>query len=307
MKVSSNTGAQAFQTKPEVATSSKNQQSIGDIANQVAGNASADKSRRIEGHGNPKLDKDAFFKLMLAQVKNQDPMNPLKEHEMAAQLAQFSSLEQMSNVKDILTDMNKTQASNGQYQSLELMGKYISGDSSKIDRNKGDKQHEISFDLKDAADVVQVTLKNANGETVKEFELSQQQNGPVKLNWDGVDKDGKVQPPGTYRVSIEAASQTKGKVGVDTQFKGQVTGVNFTDKGPILMVGQRAIALKDIKMIEMKENAPVDKAPAMAKKALFSATPTVAPEISQKANERPIDLAAFDGKNLNKNLENKIR
>ncbi len=300
MKIGSNAAVPTAPLNQEASASSKkNQPNVGDLANKIAGNSMAEKSRRVEGHGNPKLDKDAFFKLMLAQVKNQDPLNPLKEHEMAAQLAQFSSLEQMSNVKDILTDMNKSQATQGQYQSLELMGQFITGDSSKIDRTKNDKQHEISFDLKDAADVVQVAIKDPNGETVKEFELKQQSQGPVKILWDGVDKDGKAQPPGTYRVVVAAASDLKGKVPVETQFKGQVTGVSFTEKGPMLSVGPRTVALKDVKTIQMRDEQQGQTVMQKSKRALSNAQPTALSVDPMKMASAPIDLAAIDTKNFN--------
>ena len=62
------------------------------VLNKAADANYVDDGKRIKGRGNPNLDKDAFFKLMLTQLKQQDPMNPLKNHEMAAQLAQFSTL-----------------------------------------------------------------------------------------------------------------------------------------------------------------------------------------------------------------------
>ena len=68
---------------------------IGSVLNRIADPNYVDPSKKMRAVGNDKMDKDAFMKLMLAQMKNQDPSNPLKSHEMAAQLAQFSSLEQM--------------------------------------------------------------------------------------------------------------------------------------------------------------------------------------------------------------------
>src|SRR4051812_35234670 len=70
---------------------------LGDIANQIVDPnwVDSEKTKRV---GNNELNKDAFFKLMLAQMKNQDPTSPLQSHEMAAQLAQFTSLEKLSNI-----------------------------------------------------------------------------------------------------------------------------------------------------------------------------------------------------------------
>src|SRR5690606_29823848 len=74
-------------------------QSLGEVLNKIADPSWVDQSK-MRKVGNPTLDKDAFMKLMLHQMQNQDPTNPLKSHEMAAQLAQFSSLEQMSNMNE---------------------------------------------------------------------------------------------------------------------------------------------------------------------------------------------------------------
>lgn len=255
MKVNGSTTVGAtkktMDNKSDVSVTKGTEKNVGDIANQVAGNKAAASGRVVEGHGNPKLDKDAFFKLMLAQFKNQDPTNPLKEHEMAAQLAQFSSLEQMSNVKDILSEMSKNQTQGDQYQTLDMIGKFVSGDSSKIDRTKGQTTSDVSFNLSDAADVVQISIKDSNGKTVKEVELSQQSKGFNNYKWDGIDKDGKAVVPGVYKATVQAASKQNGKINVDQKFKGAVTGVQFSEKGPILQVGHRMIPLKEVKMIEM--------------------------------------------------------
>ncbi|MFN9067737.1 MAG: flagellar hook assembly protein FlgD, partial [Bdellovibrionales bacterium] len=66
---------------------------VGELLNKIADPNWTDPSKKIRSAGSDKLDKDAFFKLMLAQIKSQDPTNPLKSHEMAAQLASFSGLE----------------------------------------------------------------------------------------------------------------------------------------------------------------------------------------------------------------------
>jgi flagellar basal-body rod modification protein FlgD len=63
-------------------------------------------------------------------MKNQDPTNPLKSHEMAAQLANFSSLEQMQNMNSTLTELKNGQKPSENYQALNLIGKAVAGDSS---------------------------------------------------------------------------------------------------------------------------------------------------------------------------------
>jgi flagellar basal-body rod modification protein FlgD len=113
-----------------------------------------DPSKKARTVGNSNLDKDAFFKLMLAQMKNQDPTNPLKSHEMAAQLANFSSLEQMQNINKTLGEMKEGQKPSENFQALNLIGKAVAGDSSKVIRGLNDKDHDFKFNLPmDASEV----------------------------------------------------------------------------------------------------------------------------------------------------------
>ncbi len=228
-------------------------ESVGDVGNRVANSGKVASGRVLDGKGNPKLDKDAFFKLMLTHLKNQDPTSPLKSHEMAAQLAQFSSLEQMSNINEVLKDMNKGQTSQGQFQALDLIGKTVSGDSSRIDRKNGDAKHAFSFNLAESAESVKVAIKDAEGNIVKNFDLKNQPKGAVKLEWDGKSLDGKPQVAGTYKVSVDARTAQGSKVASETEFKGQVTGVQLTETGPIVFIGNKTIPLKEIKQIQMEE------------------------------------------------------
>lgn len=73
------------------------------------------------------MDKDAFMKLMLAQMKHQDPTNPMQSHELAAQLAQFSSVEQLQNLNTTMTDMRNGQKPSESFQALNFIGKAVSG------------------------------------------------------------------------------------------------------------------------------------------------------------------------------------
>ena len=78
---------------------------VGQVLNRLSDPNYVDPNQKVRGTGSNSMDKDAFFKLMLTQLKYQDPTNPMKNHEMAAQLAQFSGLEQMSNMNSTLSEI----------------------------------------------------------------------------------------------------------------------------------------------------------------------------------------------------------
>ncbi|MCB0407056.1 MAG: hypothetical protein KDD34_02565, partial [Bdellovibrionales bacterium] len=82
-------------------------QNLGEVLNKVADPNWVDPAKQMRTTGNNQMDKDAFLKLLLTQMKNQDPTTPLDSHEMAAQLAQFTSLEKLTNISDGIDSLRK--------------------------------------------------------------------------------------------------------------------------------------------------------------------------------------------------------
>ncbi|MBL7545591.1 MAG: DUF2271 domain-containing protein [Bdellovibrionaceae bacterium] len=261
--MSSKLGVNAFgatQTKPMSSNATQAQltdgdlkklgaENVGDLLNKVSDPNWVDPSKKMRTVGNDKLDKDAFFKLMLAQMKNQDPTNPLKSHEMAAQLASFSSLEQMQNMNTTLTDLKNGQKPTEQFQVLNLLGKAVAGDSSRVHRAQGDKNHEFVFNLPAKAKEAEIRVRNADGEEIKTYKLANLKEGENRLPWNGQDEKGNTVPAGEYQFFIEAKNEQGTKMAIKTEFEGMISGVNYTPEGPVLLIGNQAIRLKDVKKI----------------------------------------------------------
>lgn len=219
------------------------------VLNKAADANWVDDGKRVKGHGNANLDKDAFFKLMLTQLKNQDPMNPLKNHEMAAQLAQFSTLEQMSNMNTTLTKMEGKNSDPQNFQALNLIGKTVSGDSSKIVRSSFDKTHDFNFNSPQDLSEATIKVLNQKGEAVREYKMHNLQAGANKIAWNGMNDAGDKQPAGDYQFKIEATGKMGQKVQLKTEFEGQITGISFAAEGPVLQVGSQSIKMRDVRQI----------------------------------------------------------
>jgi flagellar basal-body rod modification protein FlgD len=224
-------------------------EAVGDVLNKVADPNWVDptKARKV---GNNALDKDAFLKLMLTQMKNQDPTTPMQSHEMAAQLAQFTSLEQLNNIHTTLEGMSKAQSPSTNYQALNFIGKKVSGDSSKLTRVTGDTEHEFNFILGSDATAVKVQIKDSDGNTVKTLELKNLKAGQNSIKWNGINEDATAARPGEYKFVAEGTSSNGAKVIAKTEFEGRITGLNYTPQGPVLLVGQQSIRMQDVKRIE---------------------------------------------------------
>lgn len=232
-------------------------ESVGDVLNRVADANWVDPAK-LRKVGKDKLDKDDFLKLMLTQMKYQDPTTPLESHEMAAQLAQFTSLEQMQNMNTNIENMVKGQKPNAQFQALQFIGKSIESDASNIYRNEGDTNHEIRFGLGKDAQEVEVNIKNADGDIVKSYLLNDLKKGQNSLSWNGFNKDDKPARLGNYTVEVNAKDNNGGKVVTNLKVEGTITGVNYTAQGPLLMVGNQSVPMSEVRKI----SSPSQKAQA---------------------------------------------
>lgn len=221
---------------------------IGEVLNKVADPNWVDpaKTRKV---GNNQLDKDAFLKLLLTQLKYQDPTNPMESHEMAAQLAQFSSLESLSNIDKGIGNLQKAATPKNDFAALNLIGKAVSGDSSKISRADESEVHDFRYDLLGDAQKVVIKVLDANNQPVRELEFNDVKKGKNEVNWNGLTEDGQPARAGQYRLQIEAVGSNGLKVGAVTKFEGQISGVNFTPQGPVLLVGNQSIRMADVKKI----------------------------------------------------------
>lgn len=238
-------------------------QNLGEVLNKVADPNWVDPAK-THRTGNPELDKDAFLKLMLTQMKYQDPTNPMQSHEMASQLAQFTSLEQLNNINGTLTSMKTAQAPTTNYQALNFIGKKVAGDSSKVFRVAGDKAHDFTFQLNGDASEAKIIVKDAAGNTVRTLAARDLKKGQNVISWNGVDEDGAAARPGEYRFTFEGKSSNGAKVFAQSDFDGKITGLNFTPQGPVLLVGNQTVRLQDVKKIyepsaeeKMLEQAPL--------------------------------------------------
>jgi flagellar basal-body rod modification protein FlgD len=224
-------------------------ENVGEVLNKMSDANWVDPAKKSRAVGNDKLDKDAFFKLMLTQMKNQDPTNPLKSHEMAAQLASFSSLEQMQNINKNLEELKRGQKPIEQFQTLNFIGKAVSGDAAKVTRAKGDKDHDFIFSLPQNSNDTKIMVRNSENEIVRTYDLKALKQGSNRVTWNGLDDKSNPAPAGDYQFEIVSKNFQGQQLGVKTDFDGVITGVNYSPEGPVLMVGNQSVRLRDVKKI----------------------------------------------------------
>lgn len=198
--------------------------------------------------GSKSLDKDAFLKLLVAQLKHQDPNSPLQPHELAAQLAQFTSVEQLTQLNEAVA--TQTQASQmaalvGQSNlSASLIGREVEavGDLVRVPTTGS---ANVTVDVTGAGGAATLTLKDDSGNTIATRSIGTLQAGNGQKLTLPADL-----PPGKWHYAIEVKSAGDATTTVTTYTTGVVTGVEFKNGQIVLSAGGLDIALDYIVRIQ---------------------------------------------------------
>ena len=199
------------------------------------------------------LGLDDFLKMFLAQLEHQDPLNPMEGTEFSAQLAQFSSLEQLFYVNGNLESLKSAQDQNSRFQALDFIGKEIVAEGDMLSLEQGETP-EGSFTLNGTANCT-VVITDPNGYPVREISMGALGPGRHSFEWDGYDESGAMREPGIYGFEITAITESGEILPVETQITGQVTRVNLEGSSTLLYVGEIPLTISQIIDIKVPEPA----------------------------------------------------
>ena len=193
------------------------------------------------------LGKDDFLKMMIAQLKNQDPMNPMDGTAFTAQLAQFSSLEQLQNVNTQLTSFTKQQQALGNSQADDSIGKQVlaKGNTVSVDGSPVPLGYNLAADAASG----QIQVYDPNGQLVDALSFQEPEAGAEFRSAWNCPSSAK----GAYTFEVSALDKSGKAVSADTMVQGAVTGVNFHDGATSLSVGGREIGFSDIVTVKQTE------------------------------------------------------
>lgn len=195
------------------------------------------------------LDKDDFLKLLVTQLQNQDPLNPLDDKEFIAQLAQFSSLEQMNNIASGIDTLNTTVSNQDALSASNYIGTYVSASGNTVSK-LSDGITPIYFTLDDTAKSVTISIYDENNNIVRSEDLGSMQSGEYTYSWDGLDYNGDDVANGQYKVYFAAKDASDSAVLVDTEVAGQIIGITKDSDGIKFTLNDgRSVSFDDITML----------------------------------------------------------
>lgn len=181
------------------------------------------------------MGKDDFLKLLMTQLQHQDPLNPMDQKDMSAQLAQFSSLEQLQNIGSGIKDLRSGFGDETKLNALGMMGRTVQASGNELELAEG---QPVAVKLEGAsADVkpTQVSIYDGNGKLVREINLDKKAvSGDVE--WDGKDASGVNLPSGKYSFRAVGVDQHGQSRELNPELTGKVTGVQLDGKDAVLIV-----------------------------------------------------------------------
>ena len=200
-------------------------------------------------HVNPDgiLGKDDFMKLLLLELQNQDPTDPMDSDKILSQTSQLAQLESADNTNKALEKLSKSLASSQQFSVISAIGKMASLDSDGIQHTEGE---SVTFDIYFPTDVSKGTLSitDMDGNVVKTLELKENAKGTYSFDWNGNDDNGNQMPDGIYKVSADYLDQD-GEPQHTAVGTYPIESVRFEDGEALVKLGSRYVPMSEIKEI----------------------------------------------------------
>lgn len=189
-----------------------------------------------------------FLQLLVAQLQNQDPLNPMENQEFVAELATFSQLEQATNQTALLEQLVNSQSSNTTSQALSLIGKEAASENSTFLFEPG-KTVDFMFQAPGEGSYT-VQAVDQNGQVVFTDTVSAGGPGEQSYTFDGTTADGQTLRSGVYAVQIGSVVDGSGEQsGLPTYMRGTVEGVNFVDGTPVLMINGQPVSMGAVRAV----------------------------------------------------------
>jgi len=212
--------------------------SLSDIAATASGSGSTTSSSNS-------LGEDAFLKLLTTQMQNQDPLNPVDNTQMLAQLAQFSELSEVQQLSGKIDSMVTATASATALSATELVGKQVSFNASQIGLVSGSTSTFEAVLPQATADTTAV-ISDASGRVVRTLQLGAEPAGTNPVTWDGLDGSGAPCSTGQYTLSVTGKTSDGTVVQGSTEVRATVSGVAYVNGVTQLLVAGQQITLSQV-------------------------------------------------------------
>jgi flagellar basal-body rod modification protein FlgD len=197
-----------------------------------------------------------FLSLLVTQLRNQDPLNPMDNAEVTSQIAQLSTVNGINQLNSTLLALSGQMDVSQSMQAAGLIGKTVLVPGNKIslgtDAADPTRKQATAFgvDLVSGASQVTVTILDGSGKAVRQMQLGPQSAGVLSLAWDGTGDGGVALPDGAYTFQVGASAADSTQVAANALRAGTVDNVSYGSAGVRVDLGLAGSAnLSDVKQI----------------------------------------------------------
>nr|WP_288256566.1 flagellar hook assembly protein FlgD [uncultured Pseudomonas sp.] len=204
--------------------------------------------RQETAESGQELGRNEFLNLLVAQLNNQNPLEPQGNGEFIAQLAQFSSLEGIEQLNGTVDSLLSSYQSSQALQASSLVGRTVIVPSERavVDTSESFRASAV---LPVSSSNVYVNVYDSSGAVVTRINLGEQSAGNVSFIWDGKNSDGELMPPGTYRFEAQATYGSEAR-GLYTMLPANVDSVTLGGSELMLnLAGLGSIPLSQVQVI----------------------------------------------------------
>jgi len=198
------------------------------------------------------MGKDEFLKLLVFQMKNQDPFQPMDNSQFLAQLAQFSSLETLNNINDSQKEeILLGQSMNNSFMT-GLIGKEIEayGNAFNFDGESGKMKFNLSRDCEECT----VKIYDLEGNLINSVEIGSMSAGENSFIWQGSTSGGDSAQSGDYAFEIAATDASGLAVTAETYNNGLASGISYYEGSPYLIVNGQYVNLGDLITVNLPDD-----------------------------------------------------
>lgn len=208
-------------------------------------------SHKKEREVNKDLGKNEFLELLVAQLNNQNPLDPQDNGEFISQLAQFSSLEGIENLNSSMGDILSSVHSSQALQAASLVGRNVifAGDQALVD-TEAQADFQGSVLVPQSSSNVSVGIYNEAGTPVNRINLGSQGAGQQSFSWDGTNSDGELMPPGKYTFKAEGIFEGETQ-GLYTMLPAKVESVTLSQQGGDMLLNIAGLGTLPLSQVQI--------------------------------------------------------
>ena len=173
-----------------------------DVTSALGNNTGTASAKKKVDENSPEAIQERFMSLLVAQLKNQDPLAPMDNAQVTSQMAQLNTVTGINNLNATMEGVANSINGNQTAQATSMLGRAVLTEGNDLALADGKASGSMQRDQ--SVDVLNVKVLDAGANVVRTINLGAQAKGTHEFEWDGKSDDGSTLPTGNYKFEIEA-------------------------------------------------------------------------------------------------------